>query len=69
MSSTPQYQIPKVFAEILVTTWRAGEVFKARAFRNASKAMQECTQTITSEAQAKKLKIPGIGKGSLAVVS
>jgi len=43
-------------------------VFKSRAFKKSSQALQNCPDTITSEAQAKKLKIPGIGKGSLAVV-
>jgi bifunctional polynucleotide phosphatase/kinase len=45
-----------------------GEMFKARAFKKASAALQERPEIITSEAQAKKLKIPGIGKGSLAVI-
>jgi DNA polymerase/3'-5' exonuclease PolX len=46
----------------------ADDGFKSRAFRNASTAMEECEEEITSEAQAKKMKIKGIGKGSQKLV-
>lgn len=62
----PNADLANIFLEL--ADFNKDHVFKARAFKTTAKAMEDCPEKITSADQAKKLKLKGVGKGSLAVI-